>query len=126
MAAIATAVAVSNTPRIQSNVRDALDKLEEISTALNSLRDLLVPADDFTTVDRDDLACLLHFISRHTRDEGDTAEMAANANHVIADLLAPESGLGGVSRDNLCAMVDLLAHLHGEATREVREALRRG
>ena len=119
----AAAAVISDAPR--SNVWLHLDRLDEVSNALNALRDLLIPADNLVTVDRGDLAFLLNFTSRHSRTEGDVGEMAVNAASVIGDLLTPEHDLRDVSRDNLCAMVDLLAHLQSDAMGAVREALQR-
>lgn len=105
-------------------VSQALETLENVTTALNSLRDLLVPAEDFTYVDRDTLAMMLLFLDAQCREAGDNGDRAASARLAVVDLVSPSRDLHIVSRDHLCALVDLLAHLHANAVEGVREAVR--
>lgn len=41
---------------------DALDRMDQISTCLRCLADLLVPEDDLHTVNRDDLSVTIGFL----------------------------------------------------------------
>lgn len=106
-------------------LRDALDELNEITSALRCVSDLLIPAEQLDNVDRNDLSMLLSVIRRaqvretpkeERRDSPDWQGMASAAIFAVGDLITPETNMHLVSREDLCALLDLLTHLHQRAT----------
>lgn len=122
-----TAVARSFTAAQPNSAPCAMDRLENLSTALNALRDLLIPSDGTHAIDRGELASLLYLVKVQWIEDHpgntDIAEMADSASYAICDLLTPSCDLYTVSRDRLCAMVDLIARLHGEAMSDLQRAI---
>lgn len=102
--------------------RRALDTLENVTTALHSLRDLLIPGDDLASVARDDLAMLFGLLDDQLREGGERAELAASARIAVVDLINPGHDLHCVSRDHLCALMDLLAQVQAAALAEMSAA----
>jgi len=123
MAAAALSNTASHSPVMVSAQRRALDMLEDVTTALQSLRDLLIPGDDLAAVARDDLAMLFGLLADQQRAGGERAELATSARVAVVDLIGPGHDLHCVSRDHLCALVDLLAQVHATAMQEVRDTL---
>jgi len=112
--------ALSHTASRSSNIlpptpRRALDTLEDITSALHSLRDLLIPGDDLTSVSRGDLGLLFGLLNNQSREGGERAELAVSARVALADLINPGHDLHCVSRDHLCALVDLLGQIQADA-----------
>jgi hypothetical protein len=126
----ATAALISAAPQSPvADLRRALDRLGHISAALNAVRDLLVPEEGLSSVDRGNFAMLFMVIDDAARevgaDEIDWKGMSASAIHGVSDLLSPASDLNIVSRDNLCALVDLLAHMHETALAAAWQAMQK-
>lgn len=117
----------SRSPIIPSPARrSALDVLEDVTTALCSLRDLLIPGDDLASVSRDDLAVLFGLLDCQTQEAGERAKLATSARVAVVDLIAPGHDLHCVSRAHLYALVDLLAQVQASALAEVMNESRRG
>lgn len=81
--------AVASTPTPSRAARQGLDTLDNLTSALGALRDLLIPSRDMNDVSRDDLAGLFTLLMFEEREPGDRGARARSAVFAVADLISP-------------------------------------
>ena len=111
------------------SLRAALDQLDDVRTALSAVADLVVPSDDLSCVDRDNLAGLFSLLqrlqaqARQSASGHDQLDELRTAMVAVADLTVPEDDLHCVNRDSLAVLLALLSRLLGLAVRRAFEGL---